>query len=1141
MAGIIKGIIVEIGGDTSGLQKALKNVNSATSSLSKELRGINSLLKLDPSNTELLAQKQTVLAKNIQETTDKLELLRSAQDEADRKIANGTDISEENYRNLQREIINTENKLKQLQLEASNWTKAGEKLEEFGTKVTNISSKIDTLGSTLTTSLTLPVLAIGTAAVTTGNDFEAQMSRVQAIAGATKDELKQLTDQAIDLGASTSFSASEVASGMENLASAGFTTQEIMEAMPGLLNLAASSGADLATSSEIAASAIRGFGLEASTSAHVADIFAEASARTNAQVEDMGEAMKYIAPIANTMGLKIEEVAAAIGIMSDAGIKGSQAGTSLRGALTRLTKPTDKMLGVMEDLGISFYDNEGKMKSLTEMIAMLQDATKGLTDEQQQNALTILFGTESLSGMMSLINRGSGELSDMTKSFEDCDGAAQDMADTMLDNTKGAFESLSGSLESAGIAIQQALAPSIRDLSEWIQDLVDDFNDLSDEEKDNIVKTALLVAAIGPAVKILGTLTSGVGKAVKGIGTLSQAIGVFKMGAQSANKTANSLAKGIGAITSPTGLAITAITALVSGIIYLNQKIHEVPPELQKATEEMQKYKEEHQQFREEVDKTTASQMSEISHVEKLKNELMTLVDENGHVKESYQDRVSFILKELNDALGTEYTMTGDIIDQYKTLQDEIDTLILKKEAQLVLENEEAKFTDALNNKEDAYQKMIDAQEKYNEALDGKTYQQYFDDLKKNYEEAGYTAEASAKYAEDYMAKWVDGYKQNYEDAKQIHSDYLNDIATYENDFAIIQSGNNQEIQNLIRNKTYAYEQSSTDIGEAVNHNIQEVQYEIQQYQHAYQQDLLNHDTYNAQKNQAQIEAGQKQLETLAQQLVAMTSTTEELTPQQLEAWKALASGSFGIYSKYVSQLGPEMQAKIQEATGVVIASSPEFAKRAGEMGQQVAEQFDKNATAKESALSDLQGFYEGLNDEEKKQLLQETVGERADEVAKQFENGDYETSGKNVLQGLYNGLSNGALGKNLISKAAEIAKNVASQFNIQWDENSPSKLMEKMAKNFLVPIPTVFSKQQKGLTNKAKSLAKSIAEGFDNSFNMSSAFKIPNMKAISNEMKNQTRMIFTTPQITFNVQQLDEKNLESCFNYVNRKFGSKY
>lgn len=1142
MAGTIKGIIIEIGGDISGLQKALGKVNSATSSLTKELRGINSLLKLDPSNTELLSQKQKVLAENIEQTSKKLEELRKIQEMANSDMSK---VSPENYRNLQREIVNTENKLKDLQVQASKWTSVGNSLEEFGNKVTNISSKIDNLGSTLTKSLTLPVLAIGTAAVTTGNDFEAQMSRVQAIAGATKDELEQLTNQAIELGAKTSFSASEVAAGMENLASAGFTTNEIMEAMPGLLNLAASSGAELATASEIAASAIRGFGLEANESAHVADIFAEASARTNAQVEDMGEAMKYIAPVANTMGLEIEEVAAAIGIMSDAGIKGSQAGTSLRGALVRLTKPTDKMLGVMEDLGISFYDNEGKMKSLTEMISMLQEATKGLTDEQKQNALTILFGTESLSGMMSLINRGSKDLADMTKSFEDCDGAAQNMADTMLDNAKGSIESLKGSLESAGIAIQKALAPEIKDLAKWIQDLVDDFNELSDEEKQSIINKALLVAAIGPAIKVLGTLGKTLGTVTRGVGTFSKAIALIGKTTTKSFKEATSatqtLAKGMTFLTNPVGLTITTVVALTGAIIYMNQKANEIPPTLQNAMTEMERYKEEHQSFREEIDKTTASNMAEIANVEKLKNELSTLVDENGKVKEAYKDRVAFILKELNNALGTEYTMTGDIINQYKTLQDEIDTLILKKKAQVVLENEEAKYSEALNNKEQSYQKLLDAQNEYNKALEGKTYEQFFEDLKQNYIEAEYTAKGAEENAKKYMEKWVDGYRKNYEDAKQIHGDYLNDIASYENDYAIVQSGNNEKINEMIRNRTFTYQQSSNDIGESINHNIQQVQYEIQEYNKAYQTDLANNDTYNAEKNRKQAEAGQKQLETLVQQLGAMTSTTEEMTPQQLEAWKALANGSFETYSAYVGNLGPELKTKIQEATGIVVANTPEFAQRAGEMGQQVSENFDKNNTAKQSALNNLQGFYEGLNDNEKKQLLQQTVGDRADEVAKEFENGDYETSGKNVLEGLYNGLNNGTLGQNLINKAAGIAKNIAEQFNIEWDEHSPSKLMKKKAEYFLQPISTVFSKRQRGLTAQARNLAKNIANGFNNSFKFNQNLSMPNMRAINGKIKNQTQTIFTTPQIIFNVQEMNEQNLETCFNYVNKKFGSRY
>lgn len=357
MAGTIKGILVEIGGDTSGLQKAISKVNTATSSLSKELRGVNSLLKLDPRNTELVSQKQKILAENIEATSKKLEELKKVEEMAN---SERNKVSDENYRNLQREIANTEYKLKQLQVQASKWTKAGESLEEFSNKVTRISEKIDRLGSTLTTGLTLPIFAIGTAATTVGNEFEAKMSKVQAIAGATKEELEKLTDTAIELGSKTSFSSSQVAEGMENLASAGFDTNEIIKSMPGLLDLAASSGTELAAAAEITASAIRGFGLEANTSAHIADVFAEAAARTNAQTEDMGEAMKYVAPVAKTVGLSIEETAAAIGIMSDAGVKGSQAGTTLRGGLTRIVKPTKMVRDAMEELGVEFYNSKRK-------------------------------------------------------------------------------------------------------------------------------------------------------------------------------------------------------------------------------------------------------------------------------------------------------------------------------------------------------------------------------------------------------------------------------------------------------------------------------------------------------------------------------------------------------------------------------------------------------------------------------------------------------------------------------------------------------------------------------------------------------------------------------------------------------------
>ena len=413
-------------------------------------------------------------------------------------------------------------------------------------KFSAMGSALTSVGGTLTKSVTLPLVGVGAAVMKVGSDFEAQMSRVQAISGATGDELKALTDQAIDLGATTAFSAGEAAEGMENLASAGFNTQEIMSAMPGLLDLAASSGAELGTASEIAASAIRGFGLAASDAGHVADVFAEAAARTNAQTEDMGEAMKYIAPVAKAMGQSLEETAAAVGIMSDAGIKGSQAGTSLRSALSRLAKPTEVMLTKMGELGLSFYDAQGNMLPLNGIIEQLETNMAGLTQEQRNNALITLFGQESLSGMLALMERGPEELRALTESFEDCDGAAAEMAETMLDNTKGSVEEMMGSIETLAIRLQQVMAPAVTAVVQKITEFVNKLSSLSPETLQMIVTIAGVVAALGPLLLIIGKLSSAIGSIISLVGG------------------AGGLSAVLTVLTGPIGIVIAAIAALVT-------------------------------------------------------------------------------------------------------------------------------------------------------------------------------------------------------------------------------------------------------------------------------------------------------------------------------------------------------------------------------------------------------------------------------------------------------------------------------------------------------------------------------------------------------------------------------------------------
>ena len=1069
MAGTVKGIIVEIGGDTSGLQKALRNVNSATSSLSKELRGINSLLKLDPTNTELVSQKQQVLAENIEQTSQKLEELKKIQDEAN---ASGDKVSPENYRALQREIISTENKLKDLQVQASKWTTAGKSIEEFGNKVKNVSDKLDNLGNTLTTTLTLPVLAIGTAAVTTGNDFEAQMSRVQAIAGATGDELEQLTQQAMDLGAETSFNASEVAEGMENLASAGFTTSEIMEAMPGLLDLAASSGADLATSSEIAASAIRGFGLEANTAGHVADVFAEAAARTNAQTEDMGEAMKYVAPVAKTVGLTMEETAAAIGIMSDAGIKGSQAGTTLRGGLTRIVKPTKQVAEAMETLGVEFYDSNGKMKSLTEIIQTLQEHTAGLTDEVKNQALAQIFGTEALSGMLALVDRGSDELKNMTKSFEKCDGSAEEMADTMLDNTSGALESLSGSFETAGIAIQKALSPEIKKLAKWIQGLVDNFSDLSDEEQLNIIKTVALVAAIGPAIKILSKLSSGVGTVIKGVGTFSQAIAVAKNNATSSITSVNNLASTFKFLASPMGIATTALGLLIAAFVLAIEKQNQYALNLIDTRDKLNDAKKAQDEFNTSLQDSYNAEMSEITNVQSLANELQTLVDKNGKVKEGYEGRVDFILNELNEALGTEYKLNGNIVESYDKIVNSIDEVIQKKRAEILLANEEEKYNEALNKRTEAYNNLKQAQQELNEVTE-------------KYSKAAQNGDEYTKALWDSQLKLA---KENLKTAETTYQDYLNDIATYESDYATVMSGNNEQIQKLLDSRSYSYQSASGDLAETVANNIQQVQTEVEYYKQAYEKDLANNDSYNAEKNKTQKEAAEKRLKDLADELMSITSTTEELTPATIEAWKGLASGSYDVYSEYLAKMTPEMQQKIQDITGV-LANDTGVQNEAASLGQRI----------NSNLASNLDGI----------------------------------TSGKNYVSGITQGVSNNRLLNNLYLKVQSLGRGMVNALNTSLDEHSPSKLTEKTGINFVQGLINGTLDKRKEVLNSVEALGNDMA----NRLNMN--LDELNVSSKLNNLSNSTKMIFTTP--TLNIYTQGEVNFRKIADEVNRIFGSQY
>lgn len=546
----------------------------------KQHETLTTRLKNQQTRHETLKQRVEDLSKAYEESKE----ATGEDSEETKKLEEQLKKAEKQLATTEKQIKNSETAIKnqeaavtkanaeladmEVQLREVNAELARQKFDDYAEKAGKVGSALEGAGQIMTRA-SVAIAGVATAAVKTTADFEAQMSRVQAISGATGEDLQALEDQAIQLGASTKFSASEAAQGMENLASAGFSTQEIMAAMPGMLDLAAASGEDLAASSDIAASTLRGFGLEAEQAGHVADVLAKNAADTNAAVADTGEAMKYVAPVAAAMGIGFEECAAAIGIMSDAGIKGSQAGTSLRGALSRLAKPTEQMQAKMDELGLSFFDSEGKMLSLKDMTAMLQDRLSGLSDEQRNNALVTIFGQESLSGMLALMQAGSGRVDELTQSYLTCDGAAAEMADTMQNNLKGQIEELSGTVETIAITIGNILLPYIKEAVDKIQEWANKFLELDEGQQRTIIKIAAVVAAIGPLLLVVGKLITFSANVSSAIGTL--AAGFSKVGGMAgiATKAHTALSAAIGGIASPIGIAVAAIAGIAAVIATL--------------------------------------------------------------------------------------------------------------------------------------------------------------------------------------------------------------------------------------------------------------------------------------------------------------------------------------------------------------------------------------------------------------------------------------------------------------------------------------------------------------------------------------------------------------------------------------------
>ena len=578
MASRIKGITVEIGGDTTGLDKALKSVNSSIKTTQSSLRDVNKLLKLDPTNTELLTQKQKLLKDAIGTTKEKLDALKSAQEQAKTQMEKG-DLGADKYDALQREIIETEQELQKLAQEAVNSNAALAKIEEVGGKLENVGNTISGVGTKLL-PVTAAVTGLGAAAVKTTSDFDTAMSQVQATMGVTKDAMSEvdgqtvntvdtLRDLAKEMGAKTAFSASECAEALNYLALAGYNTQQMCDTLPTVLNLAAAGDIDLASASDMVTDAMSALGMGTDEATTMVDQMSKTASTTNTSVAQLGEGILTIGATAKSIKGGTAELNTALGILANNGIKGAEGGTHLRNVILSLQNPTDGAAKVMKELGVETYDSEGNMRSLNDILGDLNTSMDGMTSAEKSNIIATIFNKTDLASVNSLLANTGDTWNSLQQGITDSGGAAQQMADTQLDNLSGQITILKSAVEGLAISFGEALMPTIRSIVAKIQSFVDWLNSLNEEQRNTIIKVGALVAALGPFLIIIGKTISTVGSAMKGFSSLAKTIGTLGTKMAGSSGSVTGLASAIGAVAGPVLAVVAVIGVLVAAFVTL--------------------------------------------------------------------------------------------------------------------------------------------------------------------------------------------------------------------------------------------------------------------------------------------------------------------------------------------------------------------------------------------------------------------------------------------------------------------------------------------------------------------------------------------------------------------------------------------
>ena len=868
-----------------------------------------------------------------------------------------------------------------------------------------------------------------------GSSFEKSMSNVQALSGATEEELQLLSDTAKEFGSSTQFSATEAADALSYMALAGWDAKTSTEALGGVLDLAASSGMDLAEASDMVTDYMSAFGMEASESAYFADLLSYAQSNANTTAEGLGEAFKNCAANMNAAGQDVETTTALLSSMANQGLKGSEAGTALTAVMRDLTSKMESVTnelwleasaaegvtsatGDMNDLLgknviaigdvlVPVSDLQGNFRDLTDILKDVETATNGMGDAEKSAALMSTFTSDSIKGLNLMLNAGVDSAADFEEQLRNATGTAKDMSKTMNDNLSGDITALNSKLEGIKITIYESMAPALRDAIAKISEVLDT---VDWEEKGEQIGE-LAVKAVDFFSKVLDN-ADGIKDVLTAVGTslvtafavskvltfASTIISLYKtfqtLKTLTDAATTSQLLLNAAQAATPIGLVTAAVAGLAAGLIYLASKSKEAKTATETLTEYEQKEIDKIYELKDAYEEVSNARNESISGInteygyyQTLADELDSLVDANGQVKDGYEDRVNFILTTLNEAVGTEMELVDGVIQNYQEEKQAIEELIETKKAQAILSASEDAYTQAIQNQNDALQGYMSAQGIYKQNL------AELSDLESEYSKLINMTTA------EYMSQ--------------------NDLMVSSTTAAEMLANEQIALKNKIDGTKGAVVESKTAMLQAEKTYTD------------YQTTIKNYEGLSA----AIISGDSKKIATALTELQYNFKTTETANKSSLEQQVKDYESNLEALKKAIEDGTPGVtQDMVDQAKSMVDAAKEELDKLPGE--------------AEESANNGANSFTKTFGSESNKKKAKTNANALRDSANEGLKpNGEEETAGNNLSLGYMSGME--FYLPNVKTTGKSLSTNAVSGLNEGQESNSPSEATKRSGEYF--------------------------------------------------------------------------------------------